>query len=265
MSKFLGFRLPARAGIVLATLVLGAGAIALSACGGGGNDNENAGAQSPTPVAGTPTPTATEVAPTANRQDCDLIRNTPFESPDEQSWYAANCARFDGPPVAEAPGQVAIGDTLVIESQGISTPIHRATVPLSGAMPDPIGYFNAVWYDFSPFEGYGGYANAGNLILSGHVDCAHCINGGSGRAVFWGIRNMKVGDTAKYLLANGETIEYEVTSSHALSVSADWGEIVSSSAADMTLITCTGSFVGGEYDQRHVVTLKKKLPPGPTT
>ena len=124
-------------------------------------------------------------------------------------------------------------------------------------MPDPVGYFNAVWYDFSRFESYGGYANAGNLVLSGHVDCARCINGGSGRAVFWSIRNMKAGDTAQYQLANGTMINYVVVTSEALSVNSDWEKIVSSGTADMTLITCTGTFAGGEYNQRHVVALKK--------
>jgi hypothetical protein len=34
---------------------------------------------------------------------------------------------------------------------------------------------------------------------------------------------------------------------------------VASSAADMTLITCTGTFSGGDYSLRHVVALKKKV------
>lgn len=233
------------------------GAIALFALSGNSSGDPTAAQAAPTPVpTATPTPAPPEnVAP--NRKDCDAIRNTPFQSPEEQAWYRANCARFDGPAVAAAgTNQVPIGDTLIIPSAGINTPVHRATVPESGAMPDPVGYFNAVWYDFSKFDSYGGYAHAGNLILSGHVDCARCINGGSGRAVFWSIRNLKVGDTAEYQLASGEKITYVVVKSEALSVNADWAAIVASNAADMTLITCTGSFIGGEYNQRHVVALK---------
>jgi hypothetical protein len=228
----------------------------LTACGGGKRTDDSAAAPSPTLVAGTPTPTSTEaIAP--NRQDCSAIVNTPFQSPEEAAWYRANCARFDGPPVADSgSSQPPIGDRLIIASQSIDTPVHRTSVPESAVMPDPIGYFNAVWYDFSKFEGFGGYANAGNLVLSGHVDCARCINGGSGRAVFYNIRNLKAGDTAQYLMANGTTITYVVTNSVALNVNSNWDEIVSSSHADMTLITCTGTFSGGEYNQRHVVTLK---------
>ncbi|MBF8301016.1 MAG: hypothetical protein HW394_1386, partial [Acidobacteria bacterium] len=36
-----------------------------------------------------------------------------------------------------------------------------------------------------------------------------------------------------------------------------WEPILASAAADMTLITCTGTFASGEYNLRHVVALKK--------
>ena len=254
-------RFPEKAGVALAVLlfIIVIAGIAVVATSGKEPAAGDSAVVRPTPTLALPTPVATEAAPVApNRQDCNIIRGTAFLSPDEATWYRANCARFDGPATpASGNNQVPIGDTLVITSAGVNTPIHRATVPESGAMPDPVGYFNAVWYDFSRFESYGGYANAGNLILSGHVDCARCINGGSGRAVFWGIRNLKVGDTAQYLMANGATIDYVVVSSQALNVASDWDPIVTSGTADMTLITCTGSFSGGEYNQRHVVTLKK--------
>ena len=124
-------------------------------------------------------------------------------------------------------------------------------------MPDPAGYFNAVWYDFSKLAGYGGYVNAGNLILSGHVDCARCRNGSSGTAVFYSIRSLKIGDTAQYQTADGRVIDYVVVMSQTFSPNDDWEAIVGSAAADMTLITCTGTFSGGEYNLRHVVAFKK--------
>jgi LPXTG-site transpeptidase (sortase) family protein len=124
-------------------------------------------------------------------------------------------------------------------------------------MPDPVGYFNAVWYDFSGWPGLGGYVNAGNVVLSGHVDCARCYSGGSGTAVFWSVRNLKVGDTAQYRTADGRTFNYVVTSSRSVSPGADFSTIVAAGTADMTLITCTGSFSGGEYSLRHVVSFRK--------
>lgn len=256
-------RLPDRAGIALAALlfILVLGGIAVFATTGKEPGSGGSVVAAPTPtVTATPVPREPEAPPPPNRQDCIAIAGTPYLSPEEGAWYRANCARFDGPAVAASGStQVPIGDTLTIPGIGVNTPIYRTTVPESGAMPDPVGYFNAVWYDFSRFESYGGYANAGNLVLSGHVDCARCINGGSGRAVFWGIRNLKVGDTAQYLMANGTTINYEVVSSEALSLASNWDTIVSAATADMTLITCTGTFSGGEYNQRHVVALKIKV------
>jgi LPXTG-site transpeptidase (sortase) family protein len=254
-------RLSVRAGFMLAVSFT---AVALVACGGGSKDKgDDASAEGTAAVTPSPEASPTEAAPNF-RQDCAAIIGTPFTNDDEKNWYAANCARIDGPKVAAAgTAQVPIGDTLIIPAAGVEAPVSRTTVPESGAMPDPTGYFNAVWYDFSKFDSYGGYANAGNLILSGHVDCAHCVGdpngktGSSGTAVFWNIRKLKAGDTAQYKTADGEVVNYVVVSSDALSVNSNWDEIVSSSNADMTLITCTGTFSGGEYNQRHVVELKK--------
>ncbi|MGE0058375.1 MAG: class F sortase [Dehalococcoidia bacterium] len=256
MSNFPVFsRLPAKAGLAVSVLLLG---VLLVSCGGSNKTDNESASGNPTAVA-SPSP---EVSPTASppafRTDCEVIRGTPFASPDEANWYRTNCARNDGPKVAASgSSQIPVGDTLIIPAAGVEAPVSRTTVPESGAMPDPAGYFNAVWYDFSKFERYGGYAYAGNLILSGHVDCAHCVNGGSGTAIFWNIRKLKVGDTAQYKLSDGTVINYVVVSSEALSVNSDWDKIVASDTADMTLITCTGTFSGGEYNQRHVVALKK--------
>ena len=204
-------------------------------------------------------PTATPEPPPPNRADCGAIRGTAYLSDAERDWFGANCASFDAPAVGQASGnaQVSIGDRLVIPGAGVNAEIHRATVPTSGAMPDPVGYFNAVWYDFSNFPGLGGYVNAGNMVLSGHVDCGRCYNGGSGTAVFWSVRNMKAGDTAEYRTADGRTIRYIVTESKAVAPTANFEQILASGTADMTVITCTGTFSGGEYNQRHIVQFKK--------
>lgn len=256
-------RLPDKAGIALAALLflVVLGGIALFALSGKEPDSGSNVVAAPTPtVTPTPAPSETAPPPAPNRQDCPAILNTPFLSPEEAAWYRANCARSDGPAVAASGStQVPIGDTLVIPAAGIKTTISRTTVGEDLAMPNPVGYFNALWYDFSKFENYGGYANAGNLVLSGHVDCARCVNGGSGTAIFWNVRNLKIGDTAQYQMANGTVLDYVVVSSQALSVNSDWNTIVSSSTADMTLITCTGTFSGGEYNQRHVVAMKIKV------
>jgi sortase (surface protein transpeptidase) len=152
--------------------------------------------------------------------------------------------------------QTPIGERLVIPAAGVNAEIWRAAVT-TGEMPDPVGYFNAVWYDFSALPGYGGHVSSGNLVLSGHVDCARCHNGGPGTAVFWSARNLKAGDTAQYYTADGRVQNYVVVSSTSYSHEANFAPIVASGAADMTLITCTGTFAGGNYNLRHVVAFKK--------
>ena len=262
-------KLPRRIGPLPTNLLIaGAALVALAvvaivlATGGGSNGTEQPSSggsdvgpiSSPTAEASAPMPEPSATA-VAIRTDCNAIRGTEFQSDEERTWFDQNC--LPQPPRATAGTQAPIGDRLIIPGASVNTEVYSAAVPASGIMPDPAGYFNAVWYDFSSHTGLGGYANGGNIVLSGHVDCARCYNGGSGTAVFWSIRNLKVGDTAQYKLQDGTTLTYVVTASQSYSPNADWGTIVSSSTADMTLITCTGTFSGGEYTLRHVVSLKK--------
>lgn len=154
--------------------------------------------------------------------------------------------------------EIALGDRLVIPSAGIDTEVWSSKVSgETGVMADPTGYFHATYYDFSAFVGLGGYANTGNLVMAGHVDCGTCYNGGSGTAVFWNVRLMQVGDTAQYITSDGKVQNYVVTLSQDFSPDTDWSPIVNSGVADMTLITCVGNFAGGEYSLRHVVQLRK--------
>jgi hypothetical protein len=228
-----------------------------------------------TKVPSTPTPEPT--TPPANREDCDEIQGTAYESPEEREWYLANClngqtATSDNtggggsPPSTGAPsgggavyaGEFALGDTLVIPSLGINATVTGATVPSSGAMPDPAGYFNAVWYDFSNFPGLGGYTD-GNLVLAAHVDCAACHNGSSGLALFYYIGSLVPGAQAQYYSHTGEVATYVVRSVNVYSPGTNWSSIVATSTADMTLITCGGTWdpVAHEYSTRTAVWLDR--------
>ena len=228
----------------------------------------------------TPAPTVATAAspsPTAavNRQDCNRIRGTDYLSGEERDWYLANClgggqaaapgssgappAAAGGPPTgggAVAAGEFALGDRLVIPSIGVNAVVTGVRVPASGAMPDPKGYFNAVWYDFAEHPGLGGYTD-GNLTLAGHVDCARCHNGASGTAVFYSVRSLKPGDTIQYVTSRGETVTYTVFLSQSYDPNINWAPIVAQGAADLTIITCTGTFSGGHYNLRHVVQARK--------
>jgi hypothetical protein len=211
----------------------------------------------------TPTPTP---VPVANREDCTEIQGTAYESPEERTWYLANCLNgqtattnnsggsappsggtTSGPPAVGA-GEFVLGDRMLIPSIGADASVNGVQVPSSGAMPDPVGYFNFVWYDFSYFGGLGGYAGSGNHVVGCHVDSAIY-----GAVLCWHVRSLSAGAQIQYIKSNGEVINYTVVSSTTYSASADFTSIVAAGTADLTIITCTGTFAGGSYDQRHVV------------
>ena len=233
-----------------------------------------------------------QAAPTdvalADRTECSAIRGTDYRSTSEQDWFKKNCgagssntasastgasntgggatSASTGAQASAAPRQAAVngaevpsGQRLVIPAASINADVN--VIKMGGFdMPDPKGYFNVLAYDMSGLGGFGsdGTPN-GNLVLAGHVDCGRCYNGGSGTAVFWNARNLKPGDTAQVYTADGKVVNYVVTRSSAVGSGFNWDSIIATSAADMTIITCTGTFNSAthEYDQRHYVSFKK--------
>jgi hypothetical protein len=208
----------------------------------GGDDNDQAVA--PTLAVSV---SSTQPLPTANpqpaatpqiRTSCSAIQGTDYRSPEERLWYQQNCSSTatssltagnsagsssstipsggstSAPSNPPATGhyvgaEYALGDQLVIPSIGLNAAVTGMDVGADGVMPDPAGYFNAVWYNFASIPGLGGYVSGGNLVLAGHVDCARCYNGGSGTAVFWNTRNLSAGDTIQYY-SGGQVYNYEV-------------------------------------------------------
>ncbi len=223
-----------------------------------------------------PTPAPT-VEPTAtvlpDRTTCSEILGTDYRSSTEHTWYLENCittaptgsqAAIEQPRAADttavsqpAPvsgyvgAQTALGDRLVIPSIGVDTPVSSAVVSPNGVMPDPSGYFNVVWYDFRNHPGLGGYATGGNLVIAGHVDSAVY-----GAVVFYNLGQLQVGAIIEYYTANGDLYRYQVTGANDYLPTDNWAGIVASSTADITLITCNGSFntsIAGEYSHRRAV------------
>jgi sortase (surface protein transpeptidase) len=187
--------------------------------------------------------------------DCDAIRGTPYLSPDERQWYLENClASPSGPDGGPTTGsEYSIGARLVIPSIGVNAVVVSADVGSNGIMPDPTGYFSVVLYNFPFHSGVGDK----NRIISGHVDCAACINGGPGAAVFWSVRTLGSGASVQYVNPDGSVTEYVVFASYSTDPNVNWDAILADDAADMTLITCTGTFSAGEYSNRHVVQLRR--------
>ncbi len=229
----------------------------------------------------TPVATATAVATEEpNRKDCSAISGTAYESGAERDWYLANCTgsspntattstnggggggttATNGGGGGGAPGhtygtEYSLGAQLIIPSISLNAAVTGMDVGSSGAMPDPNGYFNVVQYNFP----YHTWAGGSNKVIAGHVDCGRCYNGGSGTAVFWYIRSLAIGATAQYIAADGTVTNYVVFNEYAVPDGSDFSSVVSSSSADMTLITCTGTFTAsaGGYNNRYVVQLRK--------
>ena len=267
MRVFSRFAAMPRVALLLAT-PLGVFLIAAALSMGGGNNQKLSALPGldvavsesavPTPAAATPAP-----AP-ANRANCDAIRDTPYQSMEEREWFLANCIKVTtvAAPIttggavtgARPPstGETSTGDRLVIPAAGVDAAVSQMYVPADAAyLPNPTGYFNAVWYDLSAFPGYGGYVE-GNMVFAGHVDCARCHNGSPGIAVFYYLRNLQPGDEIIYYTASGETYRYQVREVLSYPKDVNILPLVDSNAADMTLITCAGNWDASlhEYSNR---------------
>jgi hypothetical protein len=219
----------------------------------------------------TPVPTEVgEVIDPNNRKDCDGIRGTDYKSPEERQWYLDNCARTEDTVQSSsgssggsgntyiAAQEFFLGDRLIIPSIGVDATVTGAVVGSGGQMPDPVGYFNAVWYDFQNHPGIGGYRD-GNYVVAAHVDCAVCHNGSSGTALFYGVSSLQAGATAQIVFNDGVVQNYVVRSVAAYSPGANWSSILATSQADLTLITCGGTWdaAAHEYSTRWTAYLDK--------
>jgi hypothetical protein len=82
--------------LLITGVVLVLSASVLAGIFGGGGTTDAGISSAPAPVlespTAVPTPQATpEPTPVANRADCSAIRGTDYHSPEERTWYLANC------------------------------------------------------------------------------------------------------------------------------------------------------------------------------
>jgi LPXTG-site transpeptidase (sortase) family protein len=166
-------------------------------------------------------------------------------------------------PLPVVPGTVD-GDRIVIGGVGIDAPITLREVPASGgALPDPRGPDDVVFYDFKNHPGLGGYPGSnGRIVMSGHVDYGRgpCKNGTVPppcTAVFWDLTDLKQGDEIEIHVGNA-VHSYRVTGAENIGPNdqAKWDQVWQATPNEtIALITCGGDFnrQTREYDSRHVV------------
>ncbi len=138
------------------------------------------------------------------------------------------------------PTSVSIGKI------GIDAEIVDLGVSAEGEMEAPPNGDVIGWYRMSARPG-----QPGNSVLSGHVDW------GKKAAVFWGLRNLKQGDSIEVRDANGNVHTYAVEWNQSFAWnSAPVDKIVgATSTSVLTLITCDGAFDSrqNQYLERRVV------------
>jgi len=229
---------------VAAIAAVAVAALLAAACGGGGNAKAK---QSGTPAA---TADAAEAAPTA----ASAGLKTPIAiSPGQILTQEDLAARAAGEP---GRGDFT-GDRLIIPKIGVDAPFsYKVVANPGGQMPNPDGPTDVAYYDFSQWPLKGGLpGRGGNVVLAGHVDYIRY-----GPAVFWRLHELEPGDTVTIRLKDGSEVTYQVEFNKVLDSgdAADWDGIVTATADEsITLITCSGEFEAGHYNNRQIVWGRK--------
>jgi LPXTG-site transpeptidase (sortase) family protein len=223
--------------IAIVVLVIGGAVAGVAVAGGGDGGGDQV-------VAGTATSDAT-TTPTAG---ANTGEKTPIPiSPGEVLTAQDLAARGAGEP-GRGP---FLGERLVIPKIGVDAPFTVKNVGGDGRMPNPNGANDVAWYDFSQWPGMGGVPNAGgNVVVAGHVDYINV-----GPAVFWSLDQLVPGDRVQIVMEDGTIAEYEIVfNKHIGSDQADWEAIVAGTSPEsITLITCSGEFSAGHYNNRQIV------------
>jgi hypothetical protein len=167
--------------------------------------------------------------------------------PTQVGWFTPTCT-------ATAINSVlySSSDRLVSASLGINAPVNVRDVGVGGELGVPSGAFDVVRYNFGEFTGLGGYPGEGGVtMIGGHVDYYTV-----GLAVFAPLRNAQIGDTVRYVTADGSTITYVVDWVRDLPFSTDLSPYLSRRGNDeLILVTCNGTFDQAlrRYDLRRLV------------
>ncbi|MHB1159418.1 MAG: class F sortase [Chloroflexota bacterium] len=130
-------------------------------------------------------------------------------------------------PAVELPTQIRI------PAIGVDAGFEYVGLAGDGAMDVPKDGTNVAWYRLGPRPG-----ETGNAVIAGHVDW------GGKTAVFWELSRLRAGDLVEITAADGRKYEYVVQwqrwyEATQAPVQDVFGQ---SDAAEVTLITCGGTF-----------------------
>jgi LPXTG-site transpeptidase (sortase) family protein len=248
------------AGIPAAIIALAAiGGIYAGVTGGGAEKQVVAPTATPAPPTSTPVPPSVTPQPTATLTPEPVSAGLQDDgSYDYSAGSGGSSASTGGSAVLRdgatqtGPGPITGTDmTLSIPSIGVNATVYGRTVGTDGAMGNPGGPWQVIWYDFAPsFVGLGGLPGqpGANVVLAGHVDYI-----GVGPAVFWSLRDLVPGSIVTVSTSTG-TYNYSIQWSEWADPSVDFTSYVASTGQEVvTLVTCIGGFSAGSYTNRLVV------------
>jgi sortase (surface protein transpeptidase) len=142
-------------------------------------------------------------------------------------------------PARPIPSQLVIPRISVlatVEQVGIDSH-HNMAVP---AKPSDVG-----WYSPGPAPG-----EPGDAVIDGHLDWT------TGKAVFWNLRLLQVGDEVDVVAQDGSRLRFQVSDMHAyVYTTHPVGLFATAGQPRLSLITCAGAWDRGRatYTQRLVV------------
>jgi hypothetical protein len=152
-------------------------------------------------------------------------------------------------PVFEGDGQFVFADQgfnptgLYLPELGVDAFVEPIGI-VGGVMQTPVEPMNVGWYQDHARPG-----DQNTIVMSGHVDW-YTI----GPAVFYTLPSAQPGMVFYVMAGDGAAATYECMDSYPLSAGASADNLLRGTAVDsLTLITCTGNFADGHYDQRQIV------------
>lgn len=144
---------------------------------------------------------------------------------------------------------------LRIDSLHINAPVMNVGETADGRMDAPVStaikspYWTSVfWYQPGPAPG-----QVGNAVIAGHVDRV-----GGDPAIFWYLGTLQVGASVIVITRAGTQLHFVVNSVVHYPASAPGQQVLNSvfgptGGRHLNLITCSGVWTGGGYDERLVV------------
>jgi sortase (surface protein transpeptidase) len=151
---------------------------------------------------------------------------------------------------------------IAIPSIGVDAPLGRSVVGKDGALADPFGPTDVVWYDFGNRKDLGGVPGAGgNAVFAGHVDRAGLVEYAganySGPAVFFSLDRLTPGDVIE-ITTNGKTLRYGIVWVKQVPSDTDWNQLFSSKVLgdSITIVTCGGDFDYDKHEYLHRLVVR---------